>query len=126
MADIFEETPEGLDLKPMTPEDIFKHRLGGIRDQESYRNPLSEWHKRKFRQLQESVPGEVRSLLMNQLRGSFNPSKTVEQGMPYEKTPEGFDPFAVRPQDLFSDPRSSNSLDRNRIKDILLSRELEA
>ena len=112
--------------EPMTPEEIFKHRLGKTREQESYRNPLSEWHKRKFRQLQESVPGEVRSLLMDQLREGFNTPKTMEQTIPYGKTPSGFDPFTIRPQDLFNDPRSSNSLDRNRIKDILLSRELEA
>jgi hypothetical protein len=118
--------PPPVMLEPLTPEETFKHELGRTREQESSRHPLSEWHKRKFRQLQESVPGEVRSLLMDQLRGGFNTPETIEQAIPYGKSPGGFDPFTIRPQDLFNDPRSFNSLDRNKIKDILLRRELKA
>jgi hypothetical protein len=119
--------PDGT-ATPATEEELFKHRLEGTLDAERrLSGGLPESTESLFRQLKDTQQGgEVRSLLMNQLRGTFNPPKTLEQGIPYGNAPEGFDPFTIRPQDLFSDPRSFNSLDRNRIKDILINRELNA
>tara|TARA_Y100000034_G_scaffold50522_1_gene62241 strand:+ start:1100 stop:1501 length:402 start_codon:yes stop_codon:yes gene_type:complete len=64
--------PEMLELLPMSQEEIFKQDLMKVQEQEERRKPLKDWFRDKFNSLQDSVPGEVRSLLMHQLREGFN------------------------------------------------------
>ena len=72
--------PEMLGLLPMTQEEIFKHRLMKVQEREDNIKPLTGFLRGKFNALQDSVPGEVRSLLMHQLLESWpSPSDPPEQ-----------------------------------------------
>ena len=106
-----------IDLQPMTDEEIFKHKLKEAKEREGLIRPLFDFQKNTFDLLQDTQPGEARSLLMKQLRESFLPNPGFGG-----KTPEGFDAGVIRPQDYLSDPRSSNSVDRNHIVEVLKRR----
>jgi|TARA_Y100000310_G_scaffold326505_1_gene391469 hypothetical protein len=55
-----------------TEEELFQQRLTDVEQQEQVREDFAPFFSHKFNQLRESNPGEIRSLLMEQLMSAFD------------------------------------------------------